>query len=224
MEYRDYYKILGVAKSAEEKDIKQAYRRLARKYHPDVNPNDKSAQDKFKEINEAYEVLGDAEKRKKYDELGANWKAYEQYQRAGGQTGAPFQWGGGQSGFGRGADGTLYAGTMPDRPGESGHLIAVRIKAGGIDVTDLGVPVKGEGVFSVAFDPKAGALYGISHPSGKFFVSSPNGGADQPTSICPDITWVSVGAGPPVAVGFALRSYCFMNAVTMPCVDEPFVE
>lgn len=102
MEYRDYYKILGVPKSAEEKDIKQAYRRLARKYHPDVNPNDKSAQDKFKEINEAYEVLGDAEKRKKYDELGANWKAYEQYQRAGGQTGTPFQWGGGQGGFGRG--------------------------------------------------------------------------------------------------------------------------
>lgn len=94
MEYKDYYKILGVEKRADEKEIKQAYRKLARKYHPDVNPNNKPAQEKFKEINEAYEVLSDADKRRKYDELGANWQAYEQYQRAGGQQG-PFQWGGG---------------------------------------------------------------------------------------------------------------------------------
>ncbi len=93
MEYRDYYKILGVDKGAGEKDIKQAYRKLARKYHPDVNPNNKAAQEKFKEINEAYEVLSDADKRRKYDELGANWQQYEQFQRAGGQ--GPFQWGGG---------------------------------------------------------------------------------------------------------------------------------
>jgi curved DNA-binding protein len=93
MEYKDYYRILGVEKRAGEKDIKQAYRKLARKYHPDVNPNNKAAQEKFKEINEAYEVLSDSDKRRKYDELGANWQAYEQYQRAGGQ--GPFQWGGG---------------------------------------------------------------------------------------------------------------------------------
>jgi curved DNA-binding protein len=92
MEYKDYYKILGVNKTADEKEIKNAYRRLARKLHPDVNP-DKKAQEKFKEVNEAYEVLSDSEKRKKYDTLGANWQAYEQYQRAGGQ--GPFQWGGG---------------------------------------------------------------------------------------------------------------------------------
>jgi curved DNA-binding protein len=92
VEYRDYYKILGVPKNASEKDIKSAYRKLARKLHPDVNPNDKSAQEKFKEVNEAYEVLSDTDKRKKYDELGANWQQYEQYQRAGGQ--GPFQWGG----------------------------------------------------------------------------------------------------------------------------------
>jgi curved DNA-binding protein len=94
MQYKDYYQILGVAKNANEKDIKSAYRRLARKYHPDVNPNDKGTQEKFKEINEAYEVLSDADKRKKYDTLGANWQQYEQYQRAGAQ--GPFQWGGGQ--------------------------------------------------------------------------------------------------------------------------------
>jgi len=71
VEYKDYYKILGVEKSAAEKDIKKAYRKLARQYHPDVNPGDKSAEQKFKEINEAYEVLGDKEKRTQYDQLGS---------------------------------------------------------------------------------------------------------------------------------------------------------
>lgn len=92
MDYKDYYQILGVAKSASGKELKQAYRKLARKYHPDVNPNNKGAQEKFKEINEAYEVLSDSDKRRKYDTLGANWQQYEQYQRAGEQ--GPFQWGG----------------------------------------------------------------------------------------------------------------------------------
>jgi DnaJ-class molecular chaperone len=78
MEFKDYYATLGVAKTATDKEIKQAYRKLARKYHPDVNPGDKSAETRFKEINEAYEVLGDPAKRKKYDALGANWRAYEQ--------------------------------------------------------------------------------------------------------------------------------------------------
>lgn len=99
MEYQDYYKTLGVSKDASEKDIKSAYRKLARKLHPDVNPGDNATEQKFKEVNEAYEVLSDPEKRKKYDALGANWKDYENYQRAGG--GQPFTWGdatGGRSG------------------------------------------------------------------------------------------------------------------------------
>ena len=77
MEYKDYYKILGVERSASQDEIKKAYRKLAVKYHPDKNPDDKVAEEKFKEISEAYQVLGNADSRKKYDELGANWKQYE---------------------------------------------------------------------------------------------------------------------------------------------------
>lgn len=102
MEYKDYYKILGVDKKATAKEIKQAYRRLAKQHHPDVNQGNKDAETRFKEINEAHEVLGDAEKRKKYDQLGPNWKQYDQWQRAGGQAnGQPFDWS--QFGFAAGA-------------------------------------------------------------------------------------------------------------------------
>ena len=78
MEYKDYYKVLGVDKKASQDDIKKTYRKLAVKYHPDKNPGDKKSEEKFKEINEAYDVLGDAAKRKKYDDLGENWQSYQQ--------------------------------------------------------------------------------------------------------------------------------------------------
>src|SRR4051812_41666284 len=87
-QFQDYYAVLGVPKTATEKQIRSAYRKLARQHHPDVNPDNKDAEDKFKIINEAYEVLSDPEKRKKYDELGARWKEYEQWERARAAQGA----------------------------------------------------------------------------------------------------------------------------------------
>jgi len=79
---KDYYAILGVARDASEKEIKSAYRKLARQYHPDINPGDKNAEATFKKINEAYEVLSDKEKRRKYDQYGDQWQYAEQFAQA----------------------------------------------------------------------------------------------------------------------------------------------
>ncbi len=87
-EYKDYYRILGVNRDADGKEIKKAYRKLARQHHPDVNPGDKKAEERFKEINEAYEVLSDPEKRARYDQLGSQ---YQQWQRTGGQGNIPWE-------------------------------------------------------------------------------------------------------------------------------------
>ncbi|HTY82502.1 MAG TPA: DnaJ domain-containing protein, partial [Dehalococcoidales bacterium] len=81
---RDYYDTLGVKRGATDAEIKQAYRRMARRYHPDVNPGDKSAESKFKEINAAYEVLSDKDKRAKYDKYGDKWQYADQFEKAGG--------------------------------------------------------------------------------------------------------------------------------------------
>ncbi len=103
MNFVDYYQTLGISKSATAADIKKAYRKLARKFHPDVNPNDKEANKKFQQINEANEVLSDPDKRKKYDQHGENWKhadQYEQARRQQGQQGGQFGGFGGGRGYG----------------------------------------------------------------------------------------------------------------------------
>jgi curved DNA-binding protein len=117
MDFVDYYKTLGVAKNASAEDIKKAYRKLARKLHPDVNPNDKEAHKKFQQINEANEVLSDPEKRKKYDQYGENWKHADQYEQARQQQ---QQAGGGFGGFGGGGFGDFGGGEYTYSGGEEG--------------------------------------------------------------------------------------------------------
>jgi curved DNA-binding protein len=104
MDYKDYYKILGVGKTATDDEIKSAYRKLAKQYHPDKNPGDKKAEEKFKEINEAHEVLGDADKRSKYDQLGAQYQRYQQY----GGDPRGFDWGPWMAQGGRGGSRVEY--------------------------------------------------------------------------------------------------------------------
>src|ERR1043165_5460869 len=116
MEFIDYYKVLEISKTASENDIKSAYRKLARKYHPDLNPNDETAKKKFQQINEANEVLSDPEKRKKYDEFGKDWKHADeikaQQQRQSQGQGQGFG-GAGQGSFG-GFSGDFSGGDFSD--------------------------------------------------------------------------------------------------------------
>src|SRR3982750_3863290 len=102
MDFKDYYSTLGVSKTASEKEIKQAYRKLARKHHPDVNPGDKAAEARFKEINAANEVLSDPDKRRKYDKYGDRWEYADQIEEAQRERGQRFTYQSGQRGNGSG--------------------------------------------------------------------------------------------------------------------------
>ncbi|HEY6211587.1 MAG TPA: DnaJ domain-containing protein, partial [Vicinamibacterales bacterium] len=149
MDFKDYYSTLGVAKTATEKEIKQAYRKLARKHHPDVNPGDKSAESRFKEINEAYEVLGDPAKRRKYDELGANWRMYEQ--AGAGSAGSP-----GNPFGGAGFDPSQFGG-------------------GGWNVNVGGGP--GGGGYRTMTEEEMREMFGDANPFSDFFKTFFSGGA-----------------------------------------------
>ena len=123
MAYIDYYGVLGVSKTASQDEIKKAFKKLARKYHPDLNPNDPTAKQKFQEINEANEVLSDPEKRKKYDAYGENWKhadefeaqkqRYQQQSRSGGGG-----FGGMGGGYWSSAEGGGFSGNFKGNEGE----------------------------------------------------------------------------------------------------------
>jgi DnaJ-class molecular chaperone len=152
VEFKDYYSTLGVSKTATDKEIKQAFRKLARKYHPDVNPGDKSAEAKFKEVNEANEVLSDPDKRRKYDELGANWRAYE---NAGAGGGSPF--GGGPFAGGWSARG----GAGPFGSGEHGGFRTMTEE----EVADMFGG--GDSPFSDFFNTFFGGMGGEEPPSGR---------------------------------------------------------
>jgi curved DNA-binding protein len=145
VDYKDYYKALGLEKTATPEQIKKAYRKLARQHHPDVNPDDKGAEQKFKEINEANEVLSDPEKRKKYDQFGADWQRYQQQPGGagrGGQPGGGFDWsqytqgqggggfGGGGSPFGEGEDFSDFFGSLFGNMGGGGGGRSSRPGAG----------------------------------------------------------------------------------------------
>lgn len=133
MEYKDYYKILGVDKNADEKAIKSAYRKLAKKYHPDLHPNDHVAQEKFKEINEAYEVLSDGDKRKKYDTFGSG------YDFSGGANFDPSQFGYSYTSSGNASDfSDFFDMVFGSRGGKGGF-------GGGFNVGDIFSDLGGRG-------------------------------------------------------------------------------
>lgn len=119
VEYKDYYKLLGVSRGASKKEISQAFKKLARQYHPDLNPDNKAAEAKFKDINEAYEVLKDEEKRKLYDQLGPNWKHGQNFQRPPGFENFNFQYGG--SGMGGGFEASGFSDFFESLFGGTGH-------------------------------------------------------------------------------------------------------
>jgi molecular chaperone DnaJ len=142
---KDYYTVLGINRKATEKEIKAAYRRLARQYHPDVNPNNKASEEKFKEVNEAHEVLADPEKRKKYDQYGDKWQYGDQMAEAARQQGASSGWNFGQQSGGPQSFtfeeddlGSIFGDILGGRAGGGARRRATRVRRG----QDIEYPVE----------------------------------------------------------------------------------
>ncbi len=182
MEYRDYYATLGVEKGASKADIKKAFRRLARENHPDVNKGNAAAEKRFKEISEANEVLSDPKKRKAYDQLGANWKAYQQAGAAEGNPFAGFS-GGGASGGASGFPGGVrfeYRGNAEDLSGFSDFFRT--FFTGGGEGARSGAGQRAAGPH-VDIDPLFGGLggdTGAGYASSGFGTGSPRGRRPTP--------------------------------------------
>src|SRR6195952_5230629 len=124
MAYTDYYKILGVSKTASAEEIKKAYRKLARKLHPDLNPNDKEANKQFQQINEANEVLSDPEKRKKYDQYGKDWEHADQFEQAKQSGGGRRSYSSGAESFGDQDFSSFFSSMFGDGGGKKGRQTA----------------------------------------------------------------------------------------------------
>lgn len=179
--YKDYYKILGIDRSADEKSIKSAYRRLARKYHPDVNPGDRTAEERFKEISEAYEALSDPHKRAQYDSLGEQWRQYSQARPQAGQT--PFG-GAGSFDFDIGAGGErlgeLFETLFGGRRGR-----AQRAAATGEDV-EFGIELTLEEVFRGTSREEALTIEDLCPACGGVGNVRRGRGAFDIGAVCPD--------------------------------------
>ncbi len=183
MDYKDYYKTLGVARGASADEIKKAFRKLARKYHPDVNPGDKRAEAKFKEINEAYEVLSDPDKRRKYDTLGPNWQDQFGFQPGGG-TRRTYTYGGAgnrgtpydfdtNSGFSDFFE-TLFGRTNTSSTGSGGRTVRddIRRRAGDnieqpVEVTLQEVYTGGARTFNIQSTEACPVCHGTGQTAGK---------------------------------------------------------
>jgi len=157
MDFKDYYKVLGVSKTATKEEINKAYRKLALKYHPDKNPDNKEAEEKFKELSEAYEVLKDPEKRKKYDMLGANWK---QYQQAGYGSNANDWYRNFQQSHQQQGDSYQFSGSFEDLFGKAGGFsdFFQSFFGGGMG-SNAGRASSGESAFGNAFRGRKGSDY-----------------------------------------------------------------
>ena len=155
--YKDYYQLLGVDKNASEKEIKSAYRKLARKFHPDVNANDKGAEEKFKDISEAYEVLSDSDKREKYNQFGDQWKAYSQAGAPPGGKGYPGGFPGASAGGGYRVEyGGPNGGDAPDLSDLFSSLFGDAAFGGQGGARRTGNPFGGGGGFRHAAPPRKG--------------------------------------------------------------------